>query len=918
MVNSYIRTDAEIIDSSSSIITQHLSPLHSAKLRSCALKDEDIIDAKYRTIKTRAEGKKLTGYSLAGLAIPYFDHRGNPYTLSNGKLYIRIRPDWDDDPDGDEKPKYLSPKNEGNRPYFAPTYKSWEKALRFKKIPIHITESEFKAASLGAIGYAAIGLTGVHGFTDKTSRDFELSEVPAQTIEDDETRLQDLSKLDESRTLPELEYIDNKNIWEGRKVYITFDSDIIHKWQVKSAINKLAEWLESKGAEPYIVLLPTELDGEKNGIDDLIFRHQKEAYELLLWWAQPAFTYQRKKKVLNINPNPMLPIKADLLQSVLKDHWRYRPGIGWHHWTGTHWQLQDDGAGTNIDRDIYAFMRVNAWTLQGGNDKSNLLSHMKAKLMVDEWNPKSKLAFSNGVLDLTTNEFRCEFKRDDFMTVLLPYRYDPIANCVQWVKFLREALNNDEDAIALVQAFFRWALTPKPSTKYDLEVCWDLYGEPGTGKGTVLDVLKQVVGTHNCGWFSTKTFNNDNALANLLDKPVSICPDDSGHIDDPAKFNRVITNEHVQVKLLYKNSFSTTLNTFLVRAYNKFITTTSGASGFDRRIIALAFKNKPEVSDGELGEKLAQELPGIFNWAFSISLIEAKKRIRWAGNIKAVQEASTERFLFNNPAYEFLLEFYPNGGSAKIRDLHHHYFEWSKGRGDVPLGEKVFKSQIVSFGCTQSTKSGGVEPYQIPAIKEAKILQHLRIAANSENKPIEQKDGIPPEIGEIGAVNPQYSCTSLSNSLTENPDETIASPQLRGIGELREIQTPRSSPLINNEILDSDTRFVLKEESNTNHPSSTNPDPTPIQPSPNPKGVLTYQQLLMGKIGTTKIKFETKALAKEWHQLIELTFGYSGRIEKIEKPTDRLKWIIIYSEFDRDAIIRLDRKDLSKSPPTRE
>jgi putative DNA primase/helicase len=918
MVYSNAVNDSELLEPTSSILTQYLSPLHSAKLRSCALTNADIAALEYHTIKTRSEGKKLTGYSLTGLAIPYFDHRGNPYTLSNGKPYVRIRPDWGDDPNADEKPKYLSPKDEGSRPYFAPTYNNWAKALRTKKIPIHITEGEFTAAALGAAGYATIGLTGVHGFRDKSRRNSEVEEIPAQLMEDLESRAKELSSLEASRPLPELEYLDADSIWDGRKVYLTFDSDIVHKWQVKHALKKLAEWLESKGAEPRIVLLPTELDGEKNGADDLIYRHGKEAYELLLWWAQPAFTYQKKKKVLNISPNPMLPIKADLLQSVLKDHWRYRPGIGWHYWTGTHWQLKDDGAGTNIDKDIYDFMRQNGWTCQGGNDKSNLLNHMRAKLMVEEWNPKHKIAFINGILDTTTNTFTPELNRDDFITVLLPYRYDPLAQCPQWEKFLGEALKHDEDAIKLVQAFFKWALMPKPSTKYDLEVCWDLYGEPGTGKGTVLDILKQIVGFQNCGWFSTKTFGSDNALANLLDKPVSICPDDSGHLDDPGKFNRIISNEPVQIKLLYKNSFSATLNTFLVRAYNKFISSTSGAQGLDRRIVALAFKNKPEVSDDELGEKLAQELPGIFNWAFSISLVEAKKRIKWAGNIEAVKEASTERFLFNNPAFEFLLEFYPDGGKERIRDLHHHYSQWSKERGDLPVGEKVFKSQILSFGCKQQPKIQGIELYEIPAMKRSNVIQHLRIAANAPEKTIEQKESISPKKGEIGDVFPQYSCTSFSNPPSQDLDSSIALPQIGEIGEIGEIQTPNLSLSKKIAIPEQTTTPPSTANSSTNQDSSPNPPPPISIDSPNPKGVITYRRHLMGEIGSTVIKFERQSLAKEWRHLIEIVFNFSGTIVKIDKPTDRYKWEIVYEKFDRDALERLERKDLSKSPPSRE
>lgn len=901
----------------SEIIAQNLRFDHSAKLRTSALNDADIVDCKYFSTTNKSQAKRLIGYSFEGLIIPYLDPTGEPYKCSNGKPFYRIRPDWGDAPDADEKPKYLSPKGQGNRPYFAPTYKDWAKALRFKQIPIHITESEFKAASLGAAGYAAIGLCGVHGFVDKTTRVDDSESIPAQLLEDGEYEFSQPEKLEVSQILPELQFINNINIWAGRKVYISFDSDIVHKWQVKNALFKLAEWLESKGAEPLIVLLPTELNGDKNGVDDLIYRHGKEAYETLLYWGEPAIIHQKKRKVVNIQTDPKLVIKADLLRSVLKERWRNRYGVGWHYWTGTHWQLQDKGSGYDIGADIHEFMRQNGWTLQGQNDKGNLLDHMYHKLASRDWNPIDKIAFANGTLNVETGEFTTQHRREDCITYCLPYRYDPIARCIEWERFIKEALNGDDSAVQLVQAFFRWALAPKPKEKYDLEVCWDLYGVPGTGKGTVIDILKQVVGEENTGWFSTKTFNNDNALSALMDKPVSICPDDSGHLDDPGKFNRIISNEPVQVKRLYKDSFSTTLNTFLVRAYNKFITTTSGAQGLDRRIVAMAFSNIPKAVDPDLGKKLSAELPGIFNWAMSISLTEAKRRIRWSGNVEAVRQASTERFLFNNPAYEFLLEFFPNGGEGKIRDLHRSYAEWSKDKGEQPLSEKVFKTQVLNFGVVKLPKINGIELYSIPALKRDNVVSHLRIAANAPDQKVvgEKEIGdrispIPPYSTHISPVHPPY--------FPQTPQDTARVSSGSGeIGEIGETFFQTSPGDAKNSKTSTGYKKPQIAKSSTSTKSNSTPQPPESKVLPNPEGTITYQKLLKGEIGTTVIRFESENIAREWQKFIYQVFGYDGSLELMAETQDGFNWKLIFDEFDKKAIERLEQKDLSKPVPKR-
>jgi putative DNA primase/helicase len=61
--------------------------------------------------------------------------------------------------------------------------------------------------------------------------------------------------------------------WQGRKVFITFDSDLTDKPDVQWAEYHLADVLRQCGAEVRAVRLPAEADGSKNGLDDFLVRH---------------------------------------------------------------------------------------------------------------------------------------------------------------------------------------------------------------------------------------------------------------------------------------------------------------------------------------------------------------------------------------------------------------------------------------------------------------------------------------------------------------------------------------------------------------------------------------------------------------------------------------------------------------------
>lgn len=855
---------------------------------------------------------------MTGLLIPYLDSKGQPETRSNGAPFYRLKPDWMLVDAIKEPPKYLSPKNEGNRPYFAPTYKHWPQALASSKIPIHITEGEKKAAKMGACGFAAIGLSGVTAFLDKSTRNEEVEEIPHQLLEDNEDRGQELNQLEQSRVLPELEFLGDRNIWMGRTVYISFDSDIVHKPQVRWAMKELAVWLQSKGSYPYLVLLPTEIDGDKNGVDDLIFRHGLEAYQKLIHAAEPALKFEKKKVSLNLPDDPGLYQKASLLWGILKEHWRYRPGIGWHQWAGKCWSLTDDGAETYIDDDIYQFMAANGWKIQTNASLANLLRHMKAKLMVKEWNPKHKIAFQNGVLDIQSREFQTGHRREDFITVQIPYPYSPGADCRKWKRFLLEALKGDRKAFRLVQALFLWALLPKANGKLDLEIGWDLYGLGGTGKGTVLETLKNLVGRHNCGHFTSKSIGNPNMLAGLIDKRVSISPDDSGHMEEFGLYGSIISNETVPVKFLYKNIGSTTLNTFMVRAYNNIISTPSGAKGLDRRIIAMTFNAQPKTIDTDLQEKIDSELSGIFNWAFSLSKTEMKRRILWAGEVDAVKQASEELFLANNSAFVFLQETYPDGAErVRSRDLYHQYAEWMKDNTAERLSQPKFSRLIQTFGCKQHPKINGYYPFDIPALGNVNIIQSFGIlrgktrVTQSEPTPETPKNG---ELGELGEL--QDRVIPHDSPLTKSQHESVSD----AIGELGELGASFSQTIIFPSVFTKEdaTQPSATEKSNIDfQPQSEFLEQIPT-PSPNPEGVVTYRNFLMGKIGSVVIHFKTKALAKEWRDLIDLTFGYNPEIKANIPAVNGYKWRVYCEKFDREALTRLERKDLSQSPPRRE
>ncbi len=204
-------------------------------LRSSAVSDEVIRAREYRTVRDPAELRSL-GFSVTpakrvpGLLVPMYG--------VDGKLAsYQYRPDKPRKRDG--KPvKYET--RSGGRNIFD-VHPDRQPYLNDPTASIFFTEGVKKADSLASLGYVTIGLAGVYCWR---------------------------GRKDEGGTgpLPDFDSIE----WQGRNVWIVFDSDGRENANVMGAAQALQNELLRRGANPWVVFPPAGPNGEKVGVDDYI------------------------------------------------------------------------------------------------------------------------------------------------------------------------------------------------------------------------------------------------------------------------------------------------------------------------------------------------------------------------------------------------------------------------------------------------------------------------------------------------------------------------------------------------------------------------------------------------------------------------------------------------------------------------
>lgn len=650
----------------------------------------------YRPV-TATEADQLTGFKLNGWVVELRDAKGNSY----GPAFYRLKPE---EPTASGA-KYLTSKGAGCRPYFSPLVQPrvWQSSE-----PLYLTEGEKKADSLSHHGFPALGLSGVDAWKDKRSG--------------------------ESQPLPELDEIN----W-NRRVYVVFDSDVVVKDSVRDALERLSLWLRSKGATPMIVLLPCELDGGKNGADDFLVRHGSDRFRDLVQLAKPATSKKRGKLQFTWLPELSGSHEiATMLLAILQRQFAIRPKVGIYEWTGKHWARSDESPKDLLTEKLHRWLNAMQWMEHRPAGTVNaIIGEVSSTLKRRHWDDPQLLAFANGTLHLRDNRFERAHHQKHRLTHAFPFPFEPNATCPKWLAFLTETFVGDTELIQLLRAAMKWSVLPKPDAAFEHELYFDVYGPRGSGKGTISEILKGLVGKAGFGIARPRTFSNTNALAGLIGKKVALDPDAAGHMTDAGVFNSVVSNEEVETKILFENIGSARLGVVVWRFYNDQPTVAGqGVEGMGRRNVVFRIERKPSRPDPKLKQKLLGEIEGIFQWVWSLPLEAMDEAFLNRGEIQSIREASVETHLNACPALRFLIECYPDGASRIAASaLYQHYQRWCADSGLKPLSNTSFGREIKKVqGLVQGCRSRTGNVYTIGRSADFDWATHLGVRSQPASR----------------------------------------------------------------------------------------------------------------------------------------------------------------------------------------
>ena len=325
--------------------------------------------------------------------------------------------------------------------------------------------------------------------------------------------------------------------------------------------------------------------------------------------------------------SPLEPVKvAREVLALMPRPLRWWRGAYYEH-HGKHWAQSSDAA---IRKTIYLTTENATYIGRGKDDEpvvkpwspnaakvTNVHDALSHAVTQYEGEAEVVMALENGVLEPATRGLS-EHSPERFNLSHLPFRYEPEAECPQWLAFLDSSLPGDSQAHDTIAEWFGYVL----SGRTDLHKIGVLVGPPRCGKGTISRVLKAMVGIDGWAAPTLSRLGTEFGLASLIGKSLAVMGDvrwTSKHVIEAVPIMLGISGEDgFTVPRKYLGDWVGKLDTRLMLMSNDAPVFTDASGALAGRMVYVAFhRSFLGQEDLELEGRLMRELPGILNWSLA-------------------------------------------------------------------------------------------------------------------------------------------------------------------------------------------------------------------------------------------------------------------------------------------------------------
>lgn len=358
----------------------------------------------------------------------------------------------------------------------------------------------------------------------------------------------------------------------------------------------------------------------------------------------------------------------------------------WNEETGL-WSTNEDDVVQMVDKLVY--------------EKGETVEPKKLLLLKNftsnkwsEWQKYCKSLFDNyHDLDSRVTFSNTEVKKKDYVSKRLPYPLEegPIDCYEELISTLYDPKNREK---------IEWAIgSIVAGESENIQKFFVLYGAPGTGKSTIIDLIMHMFDGY-CKVFDSKALSSgkDFSMEMFRSNPLIAVQHDGdlSKLEDNTKINSIVSHEYMVINEKFKAPYQMKLRPFLIMATNKPVKITDAKSGLLRRLIDVRPTGNriPSFRFNELLKGIKFEYSGI---AYHCLKVYEELGINYYKNY-----IPNTMMSFTNDFYNFIEDnfdfFCENSASLTLKPAWLRYKEYcTDANVPYPLPMRLFKAELQNY-----------------------------------------------------------------------------------------------------------------------------------------------------------------------------------------------------------------------------
>ena len=306
------------------------------------------------------------------------------------------------------------------------------------------------------------------------------------------------------------------------------------------------------------------------------------------------------------------------------------------------------------------------------------------------------IKFRNGYIE---NGHFVDLVIDSFTPYHIDIDYDEDAEKVDKVdEYINHLTNHDEDYRNLLLEILGHTLIVDPEFKRLLAKFFIFIGDGGNGKGTLLQIIKTILGAKNVSGMSISELSDERYLPSFKGKLANLGDDIQDQaIDDKNMkvLKNISTCDFISTRELYKGAEDMYFTGSLIFTSNHMLKSWEKGESYKRRVVWLPMYTKVKKKDPKFITNLTTE-KALKYWIKLI--VDGYKRLYKNGGFthsQIVEDFNKSYHEENNPALSYLQDYdREHFNNTPVNDIYEEYEAWCKDNA-VNYNRNMIRNTII-------------------------------------------------------------------------------------------------------------------------------------------------------------------------------------------------------------------------------